>query len=330
MITTKITMKTIRQKLLTILAIGASWLLLASCGDASEPASASIEEAVRATLTALPPPTAQVVEVTRIVEVTVVPTAQALLTPNSTRAVITTTGSTTVTTTITPTIPTSQTLAACPTSSGNQYATIPLEVADTAHPDNQHGDLNLALRGYVPTNATLALVDLGAVGSDPPQLRGLFADGRPPTLTVAYRVHDWDWGCGPHGCAKNEVVESAQVSAVAIATQAGERINFPSTNTEIYQGGYVAVVLYAEATRLTLAYTAAGTVAGGYSVHLEGLCVDPNLLAAYQAGNAGGRKALPGLHKGEMVGVASGANMIIAMRSDGTFLDPRSQGDWWR
>ncbi len=327
------------HRLRLVLIIGASLFLLAGCGGSSEADPAVIAQAVSATLTALPPPTAQVLEVTRIVEVTAVAAPAATPTPGTTAAVTTTTAvtSTAVTSTTTTTSTTSnttaggsQTLFVCPTSSGNQYTIIPMEGADTNHPDNEHGDLNLGLRGYVLTDAPLGLVDLGAVGSDPPQMSGLFADQRQPTLTAGYRVHDWDWGCGAHGCAKNEVVESAEVSAAALATTAGESVSFPSTNSEIYGGGYVAVVLYAEATRLTIAYTRDGTVAGGYNVHLEGLCVDPNLLAGYQTGNTGGRKELPALRKGDIVGVAAGNGMVIAIRDRGTFLDPRSRGDWWR
>lgn len=205
-----------------------------------------------------------------------------------------------------------------------------MDGVDTSHPDSQHGDLNLALRGYSPTDASLDLVDLGSVGADPPQMKGLFADGRTPVITAAYRVKDWDWSCGENGCAKDNFVDSYDVSMIGVASNAGETVRFPSNASEIYGGGYIAVVLYADEGLITIAYTRDGSVAGGYTVHLLGLCVDPNLLAMYRAANAAGRNELPGLHSGDAVGVAASNELDVVIRDRGTFLDPRSRGDWWR
>ena len=48
-------------------------------------------------------------------------------------------------------------------------------------------------------------------------------------------------------------------------------------------GGYRALVLYAEPTRLTLKYTREDDVVSGYTIHLENICVDANLLALYRS-----------------------------------------------
>jgi hypothetical protein len=327
-------------------------IALSACGGSAAPDTAAIDDAVAATLTAWPTPSPVVVEVTRVVEVTSVavaptdtpapPPAAAAISPTQT---LTVSEQPTVappaqgdgaTTPITPTVaaPTATTAppttAGCPTQSTNQYTNIPMEGVDLNHPDNQHGDLNLALRGYVPSNAARELVALGSVDANAPQMRGIFADKRQPSFVQVYQVHDWDWGCQQHGCAKSELVGSAEVSALGVATVAGEAIRLATRNPEIYGGGYVAVVLYAEPTRLTIAYTRDGTVAGGYSLHLENLCVDPNLVAAYQAATAAGRGQLPGLQKESVVGSATGGEMVIAIRDRGAFLDPRSRDDWWR
>jgi hypothetical protein len=121
-----------------------------------------------------------------------------------------------------------------------------------------------------------------------------------------------------------------EVSLAALQTSPGESVEIPARAAEIYGGGFVALVLYADVTRLTLVYTREDTVASGYSVHLEELCVDPTLLALYQTSNAGGRGALPALRNGEVVGAARDHQILVAVRDRGTFTDPRSRKDWWR
>lgn len=217
----------------------------------------------------------------------------------------------------------------CATTSGNTYTLIPMEAADIQHPDNQHGDLNLALRGYQPSNAAKDYVSYtGEVDAGAPQLAALFADQRRPLITNVYQVRDWRWDCGAHGCA-GDWLTKYDVTLMGIATTPGETIFLPKRAAEIYGGGYVAVVLYAEENRLTFGYTRDGTVANGYATHLENFCVDPNLLFQYRTGNADGRWQLPGLHNGEPLGTANG-ELLVAMRDRGAFMDPRSTQDWWR
>ncbi len=218
----------------------------------------------------------------------------------------------------------------CAPTSNNRYTLIPMEVADAQRPDSQHGDLNLALRGYQRSAAASEFVSYnGDSDAGAPQWAGLFADHRRPAITSVYQVRDWRWDCGGHGCAADWLT-NYDVTLMGVATAPGEAISVPSRGAEIYGGGYVVVVLYAEATRLTVAYTRDGTVAHGYAVHLENLCVDPNLLAQYRAGNAGGRHELPGLHNGEVVGTASSGEVLVAIRDRGMFMDPRSARDWVR
>lgn len=217
----------------------------------------------------------------------------------------------------------------CATTSGNAYPLIPMEAADTQHPDNLHGDLNLALRGYQPSMAAKAFVAYtGPVDVGAPQLTALFADHRRPLITNVYQVRDWRWDCGDHGCASDWLTQY-DVTLLGVATTPGEAVFFPKRESEIYGGGYTAVVLYAEETRLTLGYTRDGTVANGYAAHLDNFCVDPNLLFQYRTANADGRWQLPGLHNGDPVGTANG-ELLIAIRDRGIFMDPRSEADWWR
>lgn len=226
--------------------------------------------------------------------------------------------------------PLAQTLeSGCPATSANQYTAIPVGGPATDHAAGQHGDLNLALRGYVPLDAALTLVDInGPADGDPPQLAALIA-GRAPAFTRAYRVRDWNWSCGGDGCRGDEL-QNVEVSLLAIQTTPGEPLRIPARGAEIYGGGFKALVVYADPQRMTLVYTREDTVANGYSVHLEDICVDPNLLAAYQAGNANGRGALPALRNDEPLGTAHYGEVLVAIRDRGVFTDPRSRKDWWR
>lgn len=216
----------------------------------------------------------------------------------------------------------------CPAASNHQYSAIPVAGGHAAHPPAQHGDLNLALRGYVPIDGGLSLVDIsGPTDGDAPQLPGVF--GRAASIAQTFQARDWNWACGGAGC-RGEVLSNVEVSMVGLASVPGEAVHVPTRGAEIYGGGYVALVLFADATRLTVVYTREDSVANGYAVHLEDFCVDPNLLALYQANNSAGRGNLPGLRNGEAVGVARYHQVLVGVRDRGMFTDPRSRKDWWR
>ena len=221
----------------------------------------------------------------------------------------------------------------CPTASGAAYNAIPVPPPPADRPAAVHGDLNLALRGYEPVTAYLGLVPYdGGTDSAAPQLRGLFADRRTPAFRAVYQVYDWNWACGGDGCRGN-LLSTYDVTLLGMLTGPGEAIRIPEVpmpDRQIYGGGYAALVLYAEEGRITLKYTRDDNVVQGYTVHLENVCVDPNLLALYRDCDGQGRGTLPALRVGEALGTASGAEIQAAVRDNGTFLDPRSQKDWWR
>jgi len=221
-------------------------------------------------------------------------------------------------------------LPACPLTSDRAYELIPVDGPPADHPDELHGDLNLSLRGHTPVSATLGLLDInGPTDGDAPQVAGLFGDERTPAFTSAHRIYGWDWSCGTDGCASPELTPQA-VSLLGMAVDVDETLSFPSREAEIYGGDFSALVLYASENRITLGYTRHDSVAPGYAVHLESICVDPNLLALYRQANADGRGNLPGLHNGDMLGTARTSEVLVSVRDRGDFMDPRSRKDWWR
>jgi hypothetical protein len=113
-----------------------------------------------------------------------------------------------------------------------------------------------------------------------------------------------------------------------MGVQRGEMILTPDSGYDIGEGRDV-LVLYAEPTRITFHI---GREDGftGYVMHLEDVCVEPGLLALYQASNAAGRQALPALAGRQPFGRALGNEIKIAIRDHGSFLDPRSRNDWWQ
>ncbi|MBX2998442.1 MAG: hypothetical protein KF893_08010 [Caldilineaceae bacterium] len=218
----------------------------------------------------------------------------------------------------------------CPTTSTRSYELIPVLWPPTDRPDEEHADLNLSRRGYQASPAALRIVDInGPSDGDPPQFPGLFSDGRTPTFTSTYKVYDWHWGCGGHGC-RGDLLSSPEVSLVGLGTTPEEAISIPNRGAQIYVGGYKVLVLYAAEERITLGYTRDDSVAPGYAVHLEKLCVDPNLLALYRQANATGRGELPALRNGEILGTARGKEILAAIRDRGSFMEARSRKDWWR
>ena len=224
----------------------------------------------------------------------------------------------------------------CPTTSDATYASVPVEGSPRGapYPPVNDPDLNLVVRSYQVTDAFLGLVDIGGhTDANAPRLHTLFSPSRVPTLTAAYRVFDWDWACPTSltgwGC-RGDLLTTWDATLVAMQTTRNEAIYLPDRAPDIFAGVYKAMVLYAEAGRITLKYARNDTPADGYVIHVEGFCVDPNLLDLYQTLDAAGRSSLPALRSGDRLGQARVATVLVAVRDTGSFLDPRSSKDWWQ
>ncbi len=177
-----------------------------------------------------------------------------------------------------------------------------------------NSNLNLGARGYTLTDAPLRLVELGPVhDGKAPQLPGLFGDLRTPVFTNAYDADPgsrWD------------------VTLLGMGTTPGEIIHTPDSGYDI-ERGYEYLVMYASETRVTL-HIGREDEFFGYVLHIEDVCVDPDLLALYRQLHAAGRRSLPALRGHDPFGRALGTEVKAAVRDWGGFMDPRSRNDWWQ
>ena len=219
----------------------------------------------------------------------------------------------------------------CALTSSNVYATASIlgDPRDPDRPPTFDPDLNLLVRGYKPITATLGLIGInGPTDDDAPQLAYIFRPARVPTFRSAHQVHDWDWAWGPGG-KLGDPIAHPEVTLVEMATTPGEALYPPRRNANI-GGDSVALVLFADEFSLTFTYTAEDTPAIGYLVHVDSFCVDPALLALYQETHAAGRDQLPALRRSDTIGTAFGNGVMVAVRDNGSFMDPRSGKDWWQ
>ena len=129
-------------------------------------------------------------------------------------------------------------------------------------------------------------------------------------------------------------------------TSWGEALRVPRSGYSI--GGEPAMevlVLYAEEDTVTLRYTRDDSSApAGYTLHIDNICTDPNLLALYnQLDHANGPRhvykppeerpyayLLPNLAESQRFGTARGTEIVVAIADTGSFQDPRSMNEWWQ
>lgn len=238
---------------------------------------------------------------------------------------------------------------ACPTASGNSYGAGIMYQFDGDDPVRRawnHADKNLDLRGYSLTSGTTGLVDVGRDAGEtikPPQLKTLFSPVRVPTFTNVYRVNTWNWD--PRGPAypgtRGGSITIPSVTLLGMQTAVGEQLHAPTHGRNIGDdfglGG--SMVIYADANTIAIHYTREDTAALGYTVHIDNICVDPNLLALYNSLDVTARNTysgsrpygynLPGLTAGKVFGTASANVIFVAIVDSGALMDPRSCKEWW-
>ena len=206
-----------------------------------------------------------------------------------------------------------------------------------------HADKNLDLRGYElhpDSNEKKELVNYGSDDpTQPPQLATLFSPPRVPPISNLYRIHAWTWAPSPMPGTRGTPVTFPSVTAVGWATTAGELIHVPTSGYDI-GGGMQVIVIYADENSVALRYTREDSGGSpGYTVHIDQICTDADLLALYNAlDNPTGPRYqfpsdvynLPQLPAGQPLGYAQGGEVVVAIVDTGMFWDPRSCNEWWQ
>ena len=218
----------------------------------------------------------------------------------------------------------------CQPIPGVSYTAISVDVGHSQFPDPDAAhDLrfNINLFEYHPVVQTRGLITYG-VNEGTPRLIHLFSEPHIPTLTEVYMLYEDGKAASPY-----------PVSFLGLGTTVEQIIHTPDRNAVIDSRGYVAMVLYASERTITLKYGREDGLArfdgegkligGGYVVQLDGICVEPSLLALYAQVDAAGRVNLPALYGHQALGRASGGEIRVAIRDTGTLMDPRSRNEWW-
>ena len=236
---------------------------------------------------------------------------------------------------------------ACPKASGNSYAAGPAFQYDRDNPVRpawNHADKNLALRGYAPNNDPNLQRQLVNYGSDdptrPPQFATLFNPARVPKLTGFYRVGDWLWATSPDPGQRGSPISQPKVTALGLEVNPGETIRVPTSGYDI-GGGMEVLILFADEDSVAMRYTREDSSgSAGYTVFVDNICTDPNLLALYQHYDdpngprykyegRGYSYNLPNLPAGQPLGTVVEGQIVVAISDTGTFQDPRSCNEWW-
>ncbi len=236
--------------------------------------------------------------------------------------------------------------ASCPEVPGEAFSSLTILGQPTGRPAEQHPDLNLAVRGYTPTTGYPGLVNLlGPTDLKAPQLYRLFRNRRTGVFGTLSQVYEWDWETD----ARATPIDNPPITLAGLQVSPGEAIHVPDSgynigtrshipprgveaddNSLTASTAYEVLVVYAAPNRITLKYTREDNVVYGYTLHIEGICVEPRLLALYEQWNQAGRTRLPALRAGQSFGTALGQEIGVAIRDTGTFMVPRSRKDWWR
>lgn len=221
-------------------------------------------------------------------------------------------------------LPTSSPSITCPQTSDNSYDSLDVINVGDNRPAQDHPDKNIHIRGYKPTGGNYNLIDLeGGVDTKGPRFSTLLNQSEPKIISL-YQVYDWDWNSNSRG----GLITKWPVTLIGLMANPGDSVSVPDSGYDVSNGNDV-IVLFADDSTVTLKYTREDSVAYGYTIHIDGICVDPNLLALYNQLNQSGRGQLPTLKGRQPVGVAKNNEVKVAIRDTGEFLEPRSRKDWW-
>jgi hypothetical protein len=192
------------------------------------------------------------------------------------------------------------------------------------------------MRNYEKINGDKRLIKIyGQIpAGKPPQLATLFKPEKLPSIINLYQVYDWNWGTNNRG----SLISNPMVTLLSLASNPGDNLYPPFSTYDIGENlpvstdPYQVYVLYAEKNRITLKYSRNDTVATGFTLHFEDICVDPNIYNLYVSNNLNipsNRNALIAIRTRTPFGRSRTGEVKVAIRADGEFKDPRSCIDWW-
>lgn len=201
----------------------------------------------------------------------------------------------------------------------HQYSSISV-VRTNGTPEADRYDLDLDKRGYLRVDEYLGLVSTqGPSDFIAPQFATIFSPRRNAAVVNDYQAYD----------ENGYLIKNPAVTLIDLQTNPGEAINVPKSGYDI-GGSFQVMVLYAKDNKVTLKYTREDDIVSGYTLYIENVNISPNLISLYQTLDNQGRKSLPALHGGELIGVAASDIIRIAIRDTGSLMDPRVGKDWWQ
>lgn len=160
------------------------------------------------------------------------------------------------------------------------------------------------------------LVDYnGGTDVNAPKFKDFFADRRIPQFISAEAFVSAEGNAWP-------------VEVLGMTTAVSEIIHTPSSGYGIGED-LACMVIYADAVTLTCKYTREDHIISGYTLHVMDVCLDPDLLSAYNSVRDTPDKR-PGLFPKQPFGRAMAGRLRVAIRDTGTLMDPRSRKDWWQ
>lgn len=189
---------------------------------------------------------------------------------------------------------------------------------------NIHPDINIKLRGFEKTDGTMNVIDLGSLSTDVdpkhPNIDTLFDDPLKHAIVGLYNVGVWE--------GKNTGIYTDWVHLVGFSVFPTDNIKVPTSGYDL-GCGFEVMVLFADENSITIKYTLDDNMVSGYGIHILGIKVREDIVAKYKAADLAGRKELPVLRAGEIMGQPAEAAIWVSVRDTGAFLDPRSCQDFW-
>lgn len=234
----------------------------------------------------------------------------------------------------------------CPATSAHSYSSGIAYQFDTDNPVRpawNHADKNIELRSYSLNTGYTGALELKDYGSDdptqPPQLATIFSPSRVPPIRAFCQVHHWNWAPSPNPGTRGDPIEDYPATAISLQTTAGEPLRVPTSGYDI-GGGMEVLVLFADEDTIALRYTREDSSgAQGYTVHIDNICTDPNLLSLYNWNDrsSGPRYVypnasydLPNLPAGKHIGWARNTEIVVVVSDTGAFQPANSCHEWWQ